>query len=197
MLISNSPIDEMDAKTRKIAIPGLDTSAYLALRLAWGEVEVEVVPFDEILPAVKEGIYDVGLIIHEGQLTWKDEGVHLVLDLGVWWNEKTGLPLPLGGNVVRRDLGEDLCLQLSQDVKRSIEHSLENPEAALEFAKSWGRGIDDDTNREFVQMYVNKRTLDYGPEGREAIRLFLKEGQRIGMIDAALETDSIEFIGVE
>jgi len=197
MLISNSPMNETDAKTCKIAIPGLDTSAYLALRLAWGDVEVDVVPFDEILPAVKAGIYDVGLIIHEGQLTWKDEGVHLVLDLGVWWNEKTGLPLPLGGNVVRRDLGEDLCLQLSQDVKRSIEHSLENPDAALEFAKSWGRGIDDDTNREFVQMYVNKRTLDYGPEGRAAIRLFLKEGQRIGMIDAGLETDSIEFIGVE
>ena len=197
MLISNSPMNEMDAKSCKIAIPGLDTSAYLALRLAWGEVEVDVVPFDEILPAVKAGIYDVGLIIHEGQLTWKDEGVHLVLDLGVWWNEKTGLPLPLGGNVVRRDLGEELCLQLSQDVKRSIEHSLENPDAALEFAKSWGRGIDDDTNRKFVQMYVNKRTLDYGPEGRAAIRLFLKEGQRIGMIDAGLETDSIEFIGVE
>jgi len=120
-----------------------------------------------------------------------------VLDLGVWWNEKTGLPLPLGGNVVRRDLGEDLCQQLSQDVKRSIEHSLQNPEAALEFAKSWGRGIDDETNREFVQMYVNKRTLDYGPEGRAAIRLFLKEGQRIGMVDAGLDTDSIEFIGVE
>ena len=197
MLISNSPMNETDAKTCKIAIPGLDTSAYLALRLAWGEVEVDVVPFDEILPAVKAGIYDVGLIIHEGQLTWKDEGVYLVLDLGVWWNEKTGLPLPLGGNVVRRDLGEDLCLQLSQDVKRSIEHSLENPDEALKFAKSWGRGIDDDTNREFVQMYVNKRTLDYGPEGRAAIRLFLKEGQRIGMIDAGLETDSIEFIGVE
>ena len=98
---------------------------------------------------------------------------------------------------MRRDLGEDLCQQLSQDVKRSIEHSLQNQEAAHEFAKSWGRGIDDETNREFVQMYVNKRTLDYGPEGRAAIRLFLKEGQRIGMVDAGLDTDSIEFIGVE
>ncbi len=195
MLIANQQFSIEDAKSLTIAIPGLDTSAYLALKLAWGDVDVEVLPFDEILPAVAEGKYDVGLIIHEGQLTWKDEGVFLILDLGVWWNEKTGLPLPLGGNVVRRDLGIDLCNTLASDVKKSIEHSLHNPETALEFAKLWGRGIDDDTNREFVQMYVNSRTLDYGEEGRKAVRLFLKEGQRIGMIDENIDTESIEFIG--
>jgi len=195
MLIANQQFSIEDAKSLTIAIPGLDTSAYLALKLAWGDVDVEVLPFDEILPAVAEGKYDVGLIIHEGQLTWKDEGVFLILDLGVWWNEKTGLPLPLGGNVVRRDLGVDLCNTLASDVKKSIEHSLHNPETALEFAKLWGRGIDDDTNREFVQMYVNSRTLDYGVEGRKAVRLFLKEGQRIGMIDENIDTESIEFIG--
>ena len=197
MLIANQEFTQDEAKSKTIAIPGLDTSAYLALRLAWGDVSVEVVPFDEILPAVVEGKYDVGLIIHEGQLTWKDEGVNLILDLGVWWNEKTGLPLPLGGNVVRRDLGEDLCKILSDDVKQSIKHSIEKPELALEFAKKWGRGIDDDTNREFVQMYVNDRTLDYGESGRKAVRLFLSEGQKIGMIDPDLDTDGIEFIGAE
>ena len=197
MLIANQEFTQDEAKSKTIAIPGLDTSAYLALRLAWGDVSVEVVPFDEILPAVVEGKYDVGLIIHEGQLTWKDEGVNLILDLGVWWNEKTGLPLPLGGNVVRRDLGKDLCKILSDDVKQSIKHSIEKPELALEFAKKWGRGIDDDTNREFVQMYVNDRTLDYGESGRKAVRLFLSEGQKIGMIDPDLDTDGIEFIGAE
>ncbi len=196
MLIGNEQLTLQEAKSRTIAIPGLDTSAYLALRLAWGDVEVEVVPFDEILPSVAEGKYDVGLIIHEGQLTWKDEGVYLIQDLGVWWNDKTGLPLPLGGNVVRRDLGEDLCKSLASDVKKSIEHSLKDPETALEFAKLWGRGIDDETNKEFVQMYVNSRTLDYGPEGRAAVRLFLKEGQKIGLVDGGLDTDAIEFIGV-
>ena len=196
MLIGNEQLTSQEAKSRIIAVPGLDTSAYLALRLAWGEVDVEVVPFDEILPSVAEGKYDVGLIIHEGQLTWKDEGVYLIQDLGVWWNEKTGLPLPLGGNVVRRDLGEELCNSLASDVKKSIEHSLNDPDTALEFAKLWGRGIDDETNKEFVQMYVNSRTLDYGPEGRAAVRLFLKEGQKIGLVDGELDTDSIEFIGV-
>ena len=197
MLIGNSQLTVENAKSRTIAIPALDTSAYLALRLAWGDVDVEVLPFDEILPSVAEGKYDVGLIIHEGQLTWKDEGVCLIQDLGVWWNEKTGLPLPLGGNVVRRDLGEEICHTLAMDVKKSIEHSLQDPDTALEFAKLWGRGIDDNTNREFVQMYVNSRTIDYGEDGRSAVRLFLKEGQKIGLVDEKLDTDSIEFIGVE
>jgi len=195
MLISQHPMSVEDIGERTIAIPGFGTSAYLALRLALDDVNVEVVPFDDILPAVKRGDYDLGLIIHEGQLTWKDEGVHLVLDLGIWWNQKTGLPLPLGGNVVRRDLGPELCEAISSDVKKSIQHSLDNPDTALEFAKTWGRGINDDTNREFVGMYVNDRTIDYGDDGREAIRLFLKEGQKIGMVRADLDTDTLEFIG--
>lgn len=195
MIISNKEMSEEEAKNKVIAIPGLGTSAYLSLRLAWGDVKVEVVPFDEILPKVANGEFDAGLIIHEGQLTWESEGVYLVLDLGIWWNEKTGLPLPLGGNVVRKDLGLDLCESLTEDVKNSIIHSLENPDEALEFAKKWGRGIDDETNKEFVGMYVNKRTIDYGKDGRDAIRLFLKEGQRIGMVDEKLIIDDIKFIG--
>ncbi len=195
MIISNKEMSEEEAKSKVIAIPGLGTSAYLSLRLAWGDVKVEVVPFDEILPKVANGEYDAGLIIHEGQLTWESEGVYLVLDLGIWWNKKTGLPLPLGGNVVRKNLGIDLCESLTKDVKNSIIHSLENPDEALEFAKKWGRGIDDETNKEFVGMYVNKRTIDYGKDGRDAIRLFLKEGQRIGMVDEKLIVDDIKFIG--
>ena len=195
MIISNREMSEEEAKSKIIAIPGLGTSAYLSLLLAWGDVKVEVVPFDEILPKVANGDYDAGLIIHEGQLTWESEGVKLVLDLGIWWNEKTGLPLPLGGNVVRKDLGMELCESLTIDVKNSIIHSLENPDKALEFAKKWGRGIDDETNKEFVGMYVNNRTIDYGKDGRDAIRLFLKEGQRIGMVDENLVVDEIKFIG--
>ena len=195
MIISREEMTIEEAKSKVFAIPGVGTSAYLSLRLALGDVDYKVVPFDEIMPSVKSGQYDVGVIIHEGQLTWKDEGVNLVLDLGIWWNEKTGLPLPLGGNVVRKDLGLEMCGKITDDVKNSIEHSLSNPEDALKFAKEWGRGIDDDTNEEFVGMYVNKRTLDYGDDGREAIRLFLKKGQEIGMVRSDLEVDSIVFVG--
>ena len=195
ILVSQSKMSMDEAKTRTIAVPGLGTSAYLALRLAWGDVRVVVLPFDEILPAVVRGEYDLGLIIHEGQITWAKEGLQLILDLGEWWNELTGLPLPLGGNVVKRSLGEEICLRVAEDIKHSIHHSLSNPESALEFAKQWGRGIDDDTNREFVSMYVNQRTLDYGEDGREAVRRFLREGQRIGVIDTSFDVDGIEFVG--
>jgi len=195
ILVSRSKMSIDEAKTKTIAVPGLGTSAYLALRLAWGDVRVTVVPFDEILPAVVRGEYDLGLIIHEGQITWANEGLHLILDLGEWWCELTGLPLPLGGNVVRRSLGGKTCMRVAEDIKHSIHYSLSNPESALEFAKEWGRGIDDDTNREFVGMYVNQRTLDYGEDGREAVRTFLREGQKIGVIDTSFDVDGMEFIG--
>ena len=195
MIVSREEMTIEEAKSKVFAIPGVGTSAYLSLRLALGDVDYRVVPFDEIMPSVKSGEYDVGVIIHEGQLTWKDEGVNLVLDLGIWWNEETGLPLPLGGNVVRKDLGLEMCGKITDDVRNSIEHSLSNPEDALKFAKEWGRGIDDDTNEEFVGMYVNKRTLDYGDDGRDAIRLFLRKGQEIGMVRSDLDVDSIIFVG--
>ncbi len=195
MIISREEMTIEEAKSKVFAIPGVGTSAYLSLRLALGDVDYRVVPFDEIMPSVKSGEYDVGVIIHEGQLTWKDEGVNLVLDLGIWWNEETGLPLPLGGNVVRKDLGLEMCGKITDDVRNSIEHSLSNPEDALKFAKEWGRGIDDDTNEEFVGMYVNKRTLDYGDDGRDAIRLFLRKGQEIGTVRSDLDVDTIIFVG--
>ena len=197
ILISRTELTHDEAKTRTIAVPGLGTSAYLALRIAWGDVNVHVVPFDKILPAVARGEYDLGLIIHEGQITWANEGLHLILDLGAWWLDWTGLPLPLGGNVVRRDLGDDICQRVTSDVKRSIQHSLNNPHSALEFAKLWGRGIDDATNKEFVGMYVNERTLDYGEDGREAVRRFLREGQNIGVVESSLDVSRIEFMGVD
>ena len=195
MIISNSESSVEEASESTIAIPGLGTSAYLALRLAIGDVDVEVMPFDEILPSVASGKSTHGLIIHEGQLTWKDEGVHLVLDLGVWWNEKTGLPLPLGGNVVLKSHGPDVCEHIANDVRLSIEHAISNPESALSFAKKWGRGISDETNEKFVGMYVNQRTIDYGDDGREAVMRFLEEGQAIGLVDSSFDPRAIDFIG--
>lgn len=185
-------------KQGTIAIPGIKTSAHLALRIMLGDLQTIVVPFDEIMDAVKSGHADAGLIIHEGQLTWKDEGLHLVADLGEMWSERTGgLPLPLGGNVVRRDLGKEACEIVTKHVKQSIEYAISNPKEGLAFAIKWGRGIDESTNEEFVQMYVNERTIDYGTEGRKSVRMFLKEGQKIGMIRSDLDVEALEFIGEE
>tara|TARA_Y100001934_G_scaffold138780_1_gene167497 strand:+ start:1451 stop:2302 length:852 start_codon:yes stop_codon:yes gene_type:complete len=195
ILVSKERMSLEQARNVEIAIPGTSTSSYLALRLAMGDVPVREVPFDEILPGVLDGKFEAGVIIHEGQLTWKDEGANLVLDLGVWWNNETGLPLPLGGNVVRRDLGDELCIQISNDIRSSIEYAISNPEAALEFSRQWGRGIDESTNEEFVTMYVNDRTIDYGEEGRKAVRLFLSRGKEIGLVNHGFDTEGMHFIG--
>ena len=196
MVVGKQGVTELEAMNNTIAIPGLKTSAYLGLRLCWGNVKVEVVPFDEIIPEILDGTYKSGLIIHEGQLTYSEHDLQVLVDLGVWWNKRTGgLPMPLGGNVVRRDLGEQIMDEITNYTKQSIEHSITNPDAALEFAKKWGRGIDDETNREFVTMYVNDRTIDYKAEGRESIRRFLKEGKEIGLISPGFNIDSMKFIG--
>ena len=196
MVITMSGVTKEQALEGPIAIPGLKTSAYMALRLCWGDVEIAVVPFDEIIPRVLDGTYRSGLIIHEGQLTYVEHELEVLVDLGVWWGEKTdGLPLPLGGNVVLRELGPQAMEDITLHTKSSIEFAIDNPDAALEFAKQWGRGIDDDTNRKFVDMYVNHRTIDYQSEGRESVKRFLKEGQTIGLISADFDIDSIEFIG--
>jgi 1,4-dihydroxy-6-naphthoate synthase len=196
IVISRAPMSIANAKQQVIAIPGKSTSSYLALRLAMGDVGTIEAPFDEILPGVISGRFDAGVIIHEGQLTWERHGACLVLDLGVWWNETTGLPLPLGGNVVKRDLGMHMCEEISIDVRKSIEHALENPALALDFAKQWGRGIDDETNEEFVKMYVNSRTVDYGEDGREAVRMFLRRGQEIGLVRDDFDVKGMVFVGV-
>ena len=196
MLVTNKNITLNEACSGTIAIPGLKTSAYLALKLACGDVDVAIVPFDEIIPRIQTGEFTSGVIIHEGQLTWEEYDLNLLLDLGVWWNNNNdGWPLPLGGNVVRRDLGVEVCSIISKWVKMSIEHSINNPDDALNFALQWGRGIDEDTNSKFVQMYVNERTLDYGEDGRASVRKFLSDGQNIGMVDPKFDPNGVDFIG--
>ena len=196
MIVAKSGVSIEQVKQSKIAVPGLKTSAYLGLRLAWGDVDVEVVPFDEIIPRILDGTYLSGLIIHEGQLTYVDYDLEVLIDIGKWWNNKTSnFPMPLGGNVVRRDLGKKMMEDITMYTKKSIEYAINNPDEALEFAKKWGRGIDDDTNRKFVTMYVNDRTIDYREDGRASIRQFILEGQQIGLIDSNFEVDKMEFIG--
>ena len=196
MVVCKSGVSQEEAQSSVIAVPGLKTSAYLGLRLAWGDVQVEVVPFDEIIPRILDDTYLSGLIIHEGQLTYVDHDLNVLVDLGKWWNNRTdNWPMPLGGNVVRRDLGQDVMEDITKYTKMSIEHALRSPDEALEFAKAWGRGIDDSTNKEFVGMYVNDRTIDYKEEGRSSIRQFIKEGQGIGMIRQDFDVESMQFIG--
>ena len=163
---------ELDGIT--VAIPGTLTTAYLALQLFHPGVAYEVVPFDEIQPAVHEGKVDAGLLIHEGQLTYAEEGLRPMVDLGVWWADRTGgLPLPLGCNVIRRDLGADTMRRVSRLLHDSIAYALEHRSEALDYAKEYGRGLDDDKTDRFVGMYVNELTLDYGERGRAAVeRLF-------------------------
>lgn len=196
MIVCKSGVTEDEARSHTIAVPGMKTSAYLGLRLAWGDCEVAVVPFDEIIPRILDGTYLSGLIIHEGQLTYVDHDLDVLIDLGKWWNARTpNWPMPLGGNVVRRDLGDKVMEDITMYTKMSIEYALKSPDEALEFAKAWGRGIDDDTNKEFVGMYVNDRTIDYREEGRASIRRFIKEGQDLGLIRGDFDTSTMKFIG--
>ena len=182
-LVAREPLQRRDLAGRTVAVPGTLTSAYLALRLFEPDVQTEVVPFDEIIDHVKAGRADVGLIIHEGQLTYADEGLHLVADLGEWWAGETGgLPLPLGGNLIRRDLGPELIRRASKLLRESIAYALEHRTAALAHAEAYGRGLDPAQTDEFVGMYVNERTLDYGEDGRRAVQLFLDRGHEAGII---------------
>jgi 1,4-dihydroxy-6-naphthoate synthase len=169
------------------------TTAFLTLRLLLPDsFTYEVMPFDEILNAVADGRFDAGLIIHEGQLTFQNQGLHLVVDLGVWWQEKTGLPLPLGGNVVRRDLGPETMRTISRLLKESIRYSLDHRDAALEYALRYARDMDKALADRFVGMYVNDWTLDYGARGREAVRRLLEEGHRAGIIPNPVNVEFVE-----
>jgi len=177
---------------RRIAVPGLLTTAYLALRLFQPEFEPVVMAFDRIEEAVHAGDVDVGLLIHEGQLTFADDGLHLWQDLGAWWLEDTGLPLPLGGNVVRRDLGRDVIEQIGRDLRASIVYGLEHRAPALAHARQFNRGISDERTDAFVGMYVNDWTVDYGERGREAVRALLERAYTAGIIP---ERVAVEFVG--
>lgn len=193
LLVAKKPMTLKDLKGRKIAVPGTLTTAFLALSIALDkDFTYDVVPFDQIPEEVISGRQEVGLLIHEGQLTYKEMGLHAVCDLGVWWQEKTGLPLPLGGNVVRKDLGKELMRQISSDVKKSIQYALEHRSEALVHALKYGRGMDPKLADQFVGMYVNDWTLDYGEKGRAAIRRLLEEGHRIGLLPAPVQAEFVD-----
>jgi len=175
-----------------IAVPGTMTTAYLALKLFAPEVRTETVPFDQIMPQVVAGKYVAGLIIHEGQLTFAKDGLQCALDLGQWWREQTGLPLPLGGNAIRRDLGQELMRTVSKALKDSIQYALDHRTEALEHAMQYARELDKATANRFVGMYVNQRTLDYGEDGRRAIRLLLQRGYEKGVITPRPQVDFVD-----
>lgn len=191
MLVSTRPMTREDIAGQRIAIPGLMTSAYLALRLFQPDFIPVVVPFDQIEKAVLGGGVVAGLLIHEGQLTYKDDGLHLIADMGAWWLEKTGLPLPLGGNVIRKDMPRDLQKKVSRHLRESIAYGLDHRKNALDHAMRYARGLDRGKADTFVGMYVNDWTLDYGERGRRAIRLFLDEGVKSGIIARPV---TVEFV---
>ena len=191
-LVARSPMSSLDTRGRRIAVPGMLTSAYLALRLFQPDFEAVVIPFDQIEDAVEAGDVDLGLLIHEGQLTYADRGLKLVADLGAWWFEQTGLPLPLGGNVVRKDLGEPLIARISNHLHASIAYGLQHRVDALDHSMKYARGLERERADTFVGMYVNDWTLDYGKRGREAVRLFLERGVSSGVITRPV---SVRFVG--
>jgi 1,4-dihydroxy-6-naphthoate synthase len=192
ILVTKEPRDASEIGDMKIAIPGELTSAFLALRLYNKNFKYEVVPFDEIIDAVQSGRVDAGLLIHEGQLYYKQMGLDKVLDLGEWWHERTGLPLPMGGNAIRRDLGEDLMKQVSKHLHRSIVYSMENREDALQYAMQFARDMAPELADRFVAMWVNDLTLDYGERGREGVRRLLTEGYEAGIIPNKVNIDFVD-----
>jgi 1,4-dihydroxy-6-naphthoate synthase len=191
-LVSKEPVGRGDLKGKKIAVPGERTTAFLTLKLYEPEADTVVVPFDEIMGYVEGGGADVGLVIHEGQLTHEGEGFHLVGDLGIWWQEDTGLPLPLGGNVVRRDLGDETVREVARYLKESIRYALDHREEALAYALGYARDLPPELADRFVSMYVNEWTVDYGETGRRAVRALLERGHEAGVIPHRVE---VEFVG--
>ncbi|HBB89661.1 MAG TPA: ABC transporter substrate-binding protein [Blastocatellia bacterium] len=182
ILVSARPLKSQDISKLKIAVPGTLTSAFLALKLFNPDFQYEVVPFDKIIDAVKSGDCDAGLLIHEGQLFYESVGLHKILDLGEWWHERTGLPLPMGGNAIRRELGPEVIHQVSDCLRESISYSLANREDALQYAMQFARDMDTSLADRFVAMWVNNLTLDYTERGREGVRRFLTEGFERGLI---------------
>ena len=192
MVVANRALSVEHVRRVKIAVPGKLTTAYLVLNLFAPGVETEVVPFDQIIPQILAGKQEAGLIIHEGQLTYDKAGLHRVVDLGKWWQQVTGLPLPLGGNAIRRSLGPEVMAQVGATLRQSIQYALEHREQALEYAKQFARDLDHQLADKFVGMYVNERTVDYGPDGREAVRRLLDMGHKAGIIPHAA---NVEFVG--
>jgi 5,8-dihydroxy-2-naphthoate synthase len=192
LLVAREQLDGRDLGTRTVAVPGTLTTAYLALRLYAPRVETRVVAFDRILDEVREKRADVGLIIHEGQLTFGGHGLVKVADLGAWWREETGLPLPLGGNAVRRDLGPELMRRLTRLVRETVRYSLAHRAEALEYAMSFARGMDPAVADRFVGMWVNEMTIDCGDRGRQAVQALLDRGHREGIIPRRVAVDFVD-----
>jgi len=192
IVVSREPATPEDIPNLKIAIPGKLTSAFLALRIFNSDFKYEVVPFDKIIDAVLEGTCDAGLLIHEGQLFYKSKGLHKVLDLGEWWHEKHGLPLPMGGNAIRRDLGDARIKEVSNLLRESIKYSLTHREDALAYAMQFARDMDPKLADKFVAMWVNELTLDYTDRGREAVRLLLDEGYKKQIIPHPVPVEFVE-----
>ncbi len=191
MIVASKAYTLDEVKKLRIAVPGTLTTAYLTLKLFAPEIETVTVEFDKIIPAVVSGEFDAGLIIHEGQLTYARDGLKKILDLGVWWHEQTGLPLPLGGNAIRRSLGSEVQTITTNALRESIQHALDHREAALEYAMQFARDLDPSLANRFVGMYVNERTLNYGDDGREAIRKILDMGYERGIIPNKAHVDFV------
>jgi len=192
MVVSRNPLTPEDLVRIKLAVPGTLTTAYLSLKIFNPEIRTETVQFDKIIPAILAGDYEAGLIIHEGQLTYNSSGLYKVIDLGAWWQESQGLVLPLGGNAIRRSLGAETHKILSKALRDSIQHALDHREAALEYAMQFARDLDTRMASRFVSMYVNDRTLDYGADGRAAIRKLLDLGHERGIIPIAPHVDFVD-----
>jgi 1,4-dihydroxy-6-naphthoate synthase len=192
MIVSSRKLSLPQLKKTRIAVPGTLTTAYLTLKLFAPEVETAVLPFDKIIPAVAAGEFEAGLIIHEGQLTYANDGLTKLLDLGQWWREQTGLPLPLGGNAIRRSLGAETLSSTTNALRDSIQHALDHREEALAYAMQFARDLDPTLANRFVGMYVNERTLNYGPDGREAIHKLLEMGFDRGIIP---HRANVDFVG--
>ena len=194
IVVSTSPIDLHDLSGKRIAIPGEMTTAYLTLQLFEPDFIPEVVPFDQILDHVKQGKSDAGLIIHEGQLTYQSQGFHKIIDLGEWWYQETDLPLPLGANVIRRDLGSETIRKITSLLKQSIQYSLSHRQEGLEYAMVYARDMESDSTLadRFVGMYVNDYTLDYGQRGRAGVHELLSRGYQSGIIASPVDIDFVE-----
>jgi len=182
MIVAPRQICLDELKGMRLAVPGTLTTAYLALKLFAPKIETTVVPFDQIIPEILEGKHEAGLIIHEGQLSYEKSGLYRLLDLGKWWFDQTGLPLPLGGNAIRRELGPELIAIINKALKDSIQYALDHREEALAYAMQFARDLDPQMADRFVGMYVNERTIDYGADGREAILKLLDMGYKAGII---------------
>lgn len=189
LVIAREPMPPGRLKTATIAIPGEMTTAYLALRLYMGDAKTVVIPFDQIMDAVEQGRVEAGLLIHEGQLTYAARGFHKVVDLGEWWKSETGLPLPLGGNAIKKSLGPDLIAKVSRLLRESIEYGLANRAPAVDHSMKYGRGMETEMTDKFVGMYVNDYTIDYGEQGRKAVRLLLKRAHEAGIIPNPVEIE--------